>query len=241
MILDGRTRPLVIGHRGASAHAPDNTIQALELALDHGADGVEIDVRTTRDGVLILHHEPGIHDFGVFADHEFAAVRRHDPSIPTLDEAAAALGSAFINLEVKNDPRQPDHDPSHGIAQRVAGWVAAGDRRQQVMVSSFNDATVDAVRRADPAIATGQLLDRFADLPHRIDDVASRGHGWAVPYKSLLRRRGSEHVSKAHAADVLIAVWTVDGRRMLETLAEMGVDAVITNEPQRAAEVYGIA
>jgi len=238
VILDAATRPLVIGHRGASAHAGDNTIEALRLAAEHGADGVEVDVRLTSDGVMILHHEPGIHDFGAFADREFADVRDFDPSIPTLDEAAAVLGELFIDVEIKNDPRQPGHDPTHAIASVVAAWIADTGRKDQVLVSSFNDGTIDAVRAADPGIATGQLLDRFADVPRRLADISARGHGWAVVHKSHVRSRGADLVAAAHQRDVLVAVWTVDTPRTLKKLAGAGVDAVITNDPRRALSVY---
>ena len=238
MIFDVRTRPLVIGHRGASADAPDNTLAAFRLAVDQGADGVEIDVRRTSDGELILHHEPGVHDLGVFVECDLASIRKHDPSIPTLDEAAAELGSLFINLEIKNDPRQPDHDPDQGIARRVAAWVAEHGRHDQVMVSSFNADTVDAVRAADSRIATGQLLDRFAHVFQELPRVAARGHGWLVAHKSLVRTRGSELVAAAHESDVLVAVWTVDSPKALTRMGKAGVDAVITNDPRKALEVY---
>lgn len=238
MILESRTRPLVVAHRGASAHAPGNTLEAFRLAVDQGADGVELDVRATADGAMIVHHDPGVHDFGVFAQRTLAELRAAFPLVPTLDEVAEVVGDLLINVEIKNDPRQPDHDPTQRLAETIAAWVDSGGRHDQVLVSSFNARTVDAVRAADERIATGQLLDRLTDLRRQTAAAAERGHAWVIPHKSHIGRDGLERVAEAHELDVLVAVWTVDSRRRLRHMAAAGVDAVITNDPRKAVALY---
>src|SRR5436305_5677398 len=85
-------RPLVLAHRGASRRAPENTIEAFRLARELGADGVELDVRRTSDGVLVLSHDPVIEGFGLVVEHPFEHLRAERPLVPTLEEAFDALG-----------------------------------------------------------------------------------------------------------------------------------------------------
>jgi glycerophosphoryl diester phosphodiesterase len=238
MLVPSRTRPLVIAHRGASAHAADNTIEAFTLAVAHGADGVELDVRRTVDDEVVVHHELGIHDFGVFAERSFAELREAHPEVPTLGEALAAVGDHFVDVEIKNDPRQVDYDPTHRVVAAVVERLGAAGREERFMVSCFDAATLDAVRDAAPQLVTGRLLHRGVDLARAIPTIAARGHRWVVAHVSLLRRGGAARVTAAHDAGLLVAVWTVDGRRRLRRLAAAGVDAVVTNDPARALRVY---
>ena len=83
-------RPLVLAHRGARRRAPENTLEAYAVARDLGADGVELDVRRTRDGALVLHHDPGPAEGPVLATLDHAEVRERFPTIPTLAEALGA-------------------------------------------------------------------------------------------------------------------------------------------------------
>ncbi len=234
--IASRTRPLVLGHRGASAHAPDNTLEAFRLAVDHGADGVELDVRFTADGAIIVHHDPGLHDFGVFAHRTLEELRSFAPDVPTLEEAAAVLGDVLIDVEIKNDPAQPDHDPAHRMADAVVEWAVA--RSGRTIVSSFNPVTIDRVRSLDQALETGRLLDAFTQPSTEIGRVAGGGHGWLMPSRRHVRTGGAALVTAAHDAGLAVAVWTVDSARLLRKFDATGVDAVITNDPRRALAVY---
>lgn len=238
MLVESRVRPMVFGHRGASAHAPDNTIDAFRIAAQSGADGVELDVRFTADGHIVVHHDPALSDFGLFTQRTFADLRAAAPQIPTLEEAEEVLDGLMINVEIKNDPRQPDFDTTDRMADAIARWVAAGDRYHRVIVSSFNPGTVDRVRELDAAITTGQLVGPVAQPWDEIRSAADRGHRWIILAKRHFRRRSAEFVADAHGAELLVAVWTVDAPRTLRRLDEDGVDAVITNDPGRALEIY---
>ncbi len=231
-------RPLVLGHRGASAHAPDNTIEAFQLVVDHGADGVELDVRFTADEQIIISHDPDAAGFGVLVERSFDEIREGLPHVPTLDEAAAVLGDLVINVEIKNNPSEPDFDPEHQMADRIAAWVADGDRHGRCVVTSFNPDTVARVRFLDDSIVTGLLVDRTADLEDAIPLAASVGHSYIAPHRRLLRAKPGHFVRLAADHDLGVVVWTVDTTRTLRKLRRAGVAAVIANDTKAALELY---
>ena len=231
-------RPLVLAHRGASAGAEDNSLEAFQLAVDSGADGVELDVRFTKDEAIVLSHDPEVRGYGVIAEHTREELHAQLPAIITLEQAAEVLGDLIINVEIKNDPNEPDFDPDHHMADRVASWVAAGDRYGRVVVTSFNPDTVARVRFVDGDIVTGLLLDRNADLTTAIPEAAANGHDLVAPHKRLMRANPGRIVETAREHGLDVAVWTVDRPRTLRRLAGAGVAAVIANDPAAALEVY---
>jgi glycerophosphoryl diester phosphodiesterase len=231
-------RPLVLGHRGASAGATDNSIEAFELAVAQGADGVELDVRFTADGVVMLHHDPEIGEMGPLIYHEFATVRRKHPEVATLDEALDVLGDLIINVEIKNSPLEPDFDPDQKMARVVARWVSRHDIHGRVVVTSFNPATVAAVRDADPSIATGQLVSTGFNFEKGVHAVAAAGHSWIAPnVADVVADPGTVAIS--HDAGLRVAVWTVDGDAAISAIAAAGADAIITNDPAATLGVLG--
>src|SRR6478735_8478443 len=104
------SRPLVLAHRGASAQAPQNTLEAFALARTLGADGVELDVRHTADDMLVVHHDPDAEGIGLLAGADFATVRAAQPALPTLAEALAQCEGMLVNVEIKCLPWEPDAD-----------------------------------------------------------------------------------------------------------------------------------
>ena len=231
-------RPLVLGHRGASARAGDNTLEAFRLAVEQGADGVELDVRFTSDESVVLSHDPTIAGFGVIAGRTFVELRAEFPQVPTLDEAAAVLGDVIINVEIKNDPSDPDFDPDHRMADHVASWITAGDRYGRCVVTSFNPDTMARVRFVDERIVTGQLLDRTADLADDIPAAAAAGHSYVAVHKRLVRANPAKAVRLAAENDLGVVVWTVERHRALNKLREAGVAAVIANDPKAVLDLY---
>jgi len=229
-------RPLVLGHRGASAYAGDNTLEAFRLAVAQGADGIETDIRLTTDGVMVLHHEPDEEGFGVFAEHSFDEVRAGLPEIPTIDEMLATTADMLLNLEIKNDTGQPDYDPLQRAAAAVVGWVDQHDLHDRVVVSSFDPETVIRVRVLDDRIVTGQLLDHRTDPDKMLTKVSACGHQWVLPYHQWLRVGGADIINEAHNLGLAVGTWTVDKPSRIRALADYGIDAVITNDPKTALE-----
>jgi glycerophosphoryl diester phosphodiesterase len=232
-------RPLVLGHRGASRQAAENTVDAFTRARELGADGVELDVRRTRDGVLVVSHDPMVAGAGVLVEHSFAELRATAPSVPTLAEAFDALEGLVVNVEIKGFPTEPDADPERIVARGVVELVDARDLRERVIVSSFELDCVDAVHGLDPRITTAWLtmsLPTATSLPIAVE----RGHTWVHPDRETMRGAAAEATMRAAVSlGRRIDVWTVDDPDEMRALAAAGVDAIITNVPDVALAVLG--
>src|SRR6476646_2920170 len=134
-------RPLVLGHRGASAVAPENTVEAFTRARELGADGVELDVRRTADGVLVVHHDPAVRDVGLIASLSLAELRAARPRLATLDDALDACRGLVVNAEVKCLPWEPDADTDGSVMGATIDAVRTHDG--MVVVSYFDLAAIE--------------------------------------------------------------------------------------------------
>jgi glycerophosphoryl diester phosphodiesterase len=228
----------VWAHRGARRRAPENTLEAFRLALALGADGVELDARRSADGVVVVHHDIAAPGFGVLADRPFAELRAARPDIPTLDEALDACTGALVNVEVKNLPGERDYDPGDRVAALVAERLL-GRGGDDVVVSSFNLATLDRYRQLDPGRPTGLLTLRGFDPRDALALAADRGHAALHPDVRGLRRLAPALVERAHALGLAVHVWTVNDAARIRRLAAAGVDALITDVPDLAARALG--
>ena len=228
-------RPLIYGHRGASAYARDNTVEAVSLAIEQGADGVEIDVRFSRDGRLIVHHDPAEPGLESFARLDYVQIRRDVPFVPTLDEIWDAVGdTAYVNIEIKVD--EGDAARRSQLVEEVVGWIGHHGAAERVVLSSFDAWTTRTVRALAPHLLSGQLVTKWAPAVQTIPMVARDGHhSINLPVDSL--RDDPEGVVAAAAESGLrVMVWTVDDPATIQRLAEAGVAAVITNDPKTALE-----
>src|SRR6476646_5761786 len=176
-------RPLVLGHRGASAVAPENTVAAFERARELGADGVELDVRRSADGVLTVHHDPDVAGVGHIAQTTIADLRAAQPDIATLDEALAACRGLLVNAEVKCLPWEPDADRDGSVMRAALDAIdafAAGAPDTSFVISSFSIDAVDLAREYAPQFPTGWLTSGFA-VADGARRAAEHGHGWLNP------------------------------------------------------------
>jgi glycerophosphoryl diester phosphodiesterase len=224
-------RPLVLGHRGASHAEPENTIAAFATARTMGADGVELDARRTRDDVLVVHHDAEVDGFGLIRDHDDAQLRASFPALPTLADALDACAGMLVNVEIKCLPWDPDPDTSeHAVVRAVVELVAG---RSGIIVSSFSLDAVDAARSFAPELTTAWLTmgQTLGDAAVR---AAAHGHAWCNPDRESALRASAADIAAAHDAGVKVNVWTVDDPDEIRHLAANGVDAIITNEPDRA-------
>jgi glycerophosphoryl diester phosphodiesterase len=232
-------RPLVLAHRGACRRAPENTIEAFQVARDLGADGVELDVRRTADGVLVLSHDPVVEGFGLLVEHPFTALRAAVPRVPTLDEAFDALSGLIVNVEIKCFPTEPDADPEGVVVRGVVELIERRQVRDRVIVSSFDLNAIDAVRALDSGVVTGWLTSGLAPS-QTLPIAATRGHAWLNPDRASMLAAGAngsaaeESVREAARQGVRLDVWTVDDPEEISRLAAAGVDAIITNVPDVA-------
>lgn len=213
-----------IGHRGASAYEPENTIRSFERAMDMGCDFVELDVRSSFDGHLVVMHDKTVDrttdGWGDVAHKTLDHLKRLDAGggerIPTLEEVMGlAKGRAGVAIELKEE----------GTEKGVVETVRAHGMVEDVIVISFHRGLISRVKAIEPKIKTGYLyllqinpvgkaLECSADLICPYHRLVSKG---------LIRR--------AFEAGVFIAPWTVDSPKRAESLRSMGVKGIATNRP----------
>jgi glycerophosphoryl diester phosphodiesterase len=219
----------VIAHRGASQAEPENTLQAYRAAAAMGADAVELDVRRTRDDVLVLHHDPNLADGRLIMELDAADL---PASIPTLGAALDACAGMWVNIEIKNAVEEPDHDPSQIVARGVMQELERRGDPSRWLISSFGMATIDWCRAVDPRIRTAFLC--IEPRPGVVDVLVRRGHAALHPWYPLAT---DDLIAECHAAGVEVNVWTVDDPADMADLVRRGVDGLCTNVPDVALEV----
>lgn len=241
-------RTLNLGHRGASGAAPANTLAAFEAASRMGADGVELDVHLSSDGVPVV-----IHDFvvdhttdgtGRVADLPLAALQEldagawFDPAfagerIPTLDQVMESVGQRLLlNVELKTLTRH-----NQKLVAAVVKNVAQHGLEERVLISSFNPYALREVHGQASHLPLGLLYDALptswlARVRARwMHDLTLRA---VHPHHTLIRR-GAVH--RAHERGRHVIAWTVDDSDRMQALVEQGVDGIITNHPDRLQRV----
>lgn len=244
---EGVPGPLVLGHRGAPERAPENTVASVVAAFDEGADGVEIDVRVTADGVAVAFHDPELPppDETPIAEVPLSRLREldlgGDPSpearAATLEEIAqAAHGRGGLMLEIKNLPGQPGFDAVHEGAADAAVAVLRGSGGPG-LIASFNPRSIERCRSHAPEVPTGFLSTAAMDPTAALRYVEAIGHTWVMPQVPALMVAGEDLVRRAHDAGVLVGTWVANDREMIRQLFDWGVDAVVTDRPAVAVAV----
>jgi glycerophosphoryl diester phosphodiesterase len=249
--LAAARRPLLLGHRGASADFPENTLAAFRAALEQGADGVELDVMRCASGEVVVVHDDDLVRVTAHADGSRRPVRastldelrRFDVGrgerVPTLDEVLGALGrEAFVNVELKSPetqgPRQHLtllHDD--GLALETAAVLERHGRTRsrgarRTLVSSFDPLQLVRFHRcAGDAVPLGYLFHRDQHpLAHELYRV--------LPVRAVHPEAGlidAAALARWRRRGLGVNTWTVDDPREIATLVVLGVDAVITNRP----------
>jgi glycerophosphoryl diester phosphodiesterase len=221
----------VLAHRGATQNAQENTIAAFQEAGRIGADGVELDVRRTADGQLVVHHDAVLPSGDAIAALPRSAL---PPYVPSLGEALDACGDLFVDVEVKNLPIEPTYDPEGRVGVETAAAVLDLGLADRVVLSCFDLRTIDAIRAAHPELRTGWLTLAGYDQHQALDAVARRGHPFLHPQDAGVT---AELVDAASAAGVRIVTWTVNDPARMLALAAMGVDGLITDDVPTARAV----
>jgi glycerophosphoryl diester phosphodiesterase len=241
-----RKRPLIFAHRGASKAAPENTLPAFEAAMRLGADGVETDVQYSSDGAMVIFHNTTLEktstgtgrvtaytlaelrqlDAGSWFDPTFAGTR-----IPTLDEALELLkGKLLINVELKvlDSLRS-------GLGADAVRAIRAHDMADQVVISSFNPFALRGAKQAGPEIECALLLAH--DLPGWMRWGVTRRYSRADGLHPDLEMVNETYLAHAQKLGLPVRVWTVDDEAAVRRLIGLGVDAIITNVPDRLAAI----
>src|SRR5437762_9846306 len=224
------SRPLVFAHRGGSALAPENTIAAFDNGLRLGADGLELDVHLSRDGVVVVHHDARLDRTtmlrGPIADRSADELAR--ASVPALAEVLARYRDARIIIEMKVNSRE--------LAAATVDVVRRADAVERVCVGAFGLRVLRAARALDPRVATSAAREEVRWALYRSwcrwPVRAVRYAGYQVPeIAGSTRVVSPAFVRHAHAAELSVQVWTVDTEADARRLLSWGVDALITDRP----------
>ena len=249
-LLRGDGPPIRVGHRGAAALAPENTLAAFEVALEAGVEAIEFDVLDLVGGPLVVAHSNDLFEVshgaatGTVRDRSLAELREVAPDVPTLDEALDFLAGrpeVIVHADLKLTER----------LEEVAAALRRHDLCARAVVSSFQRASLAAVARAEPsvrigftypedkrgisrrrvlhpAIRAGTVALRAA-LPRRVRAMLAAAGADALMLHQAVVSRAT--VEAAHACDAAVWAWTVDLPEDLRRMESAGVDAVITNDP----------
>ena len=246
--------PLVFAHRGGAAHRPENTIAAFDHGLALGADGLELDVHLSRDGIVVVHHDATL-DRTTNARGRLAALTADELSRvdaaaryddlrgqgiggPTLREVLRRYREARLIIELKlNEPE---------LAVRAIDEVKAADAVARVSLGAYGTRVLRAVRACEPAIATGASREEIRMALYR---SWCRWPMRRPPYRELqvpetsgaTRVVSPRFVRDAHASGTPVYVWTVNEEADMRRLLEWGVDGLITDRPDVAAAVVASA
>lgn len=224
-------RPIVVGHRGAMGHRPENTMPSFELGAEMGADLVECDVHLSRDGVPVVIHDHSLDrtTAGKGSVNALDAGELRALGVPTLDELLGwCRGRIPLSIELKNGPVF-----YAGMVERVVELVAKHQMRDNVTLISFDHQAVRRARELDQELSVGVLYAaRLVDAP------AAAHAAWADAVMPHYAFATADVVEQAHAAGLAVSVWTVDDAETARQLAAIGVDAIATNYPDRVLAAF---
>jgi glycerophosphoryl diester phosphodiesterase len=253
-VLHGQ-RPLVFAHRGGAALAPENTLEAFGRGLAVGADGLEMDLRLSRDGVVFVLHDATLHRTtdgrgpiaGLTADEigRLDAGYHHAPDqgfpwrgrglrIPRLRDVLARFPRVPVILELKVN--SPD------LATAAIEDIRAANAVEHVCFGGFAMRVMRAARGYEPRIPTGAAREEVRWALYRSWIGWSLGSGgyraFQVPERAGRTRVVSPRfIQAAHAAGLVVQVWTVNDTDDMRRLLDWGADGLITDRPDLAASI----
>jgi glycerophosphoryl diester phosphodiesterase len=241
-----------VGHRGASALAPENTLAALELAVELGCDMLEFDVLDLADGTLVLAHSNDLREVshgaagGRVRSRDLQGLRRVAPDLPTLDEALAFCVEKLPGVGLQLDLKR------RGIEAAVVETLRRQGALDRSWVSTFDPGSLRTLAQIEPRLPRSYTLprDRFgiakrgplapvvraalgsigSSLPRRLPVLLARAQAGAVTLHHSIASRAA--IDRAHELDAAVYVWTVDDPTLAERLVRDGADGIITNDPR---------
>ena len=223
-------RPLVFAHRGGGALAPENTLAAFDNGLAHGADGIELDVHLSRDGIVVVHHDRTLERTTILTgpvdQRTGDELARAD--VPALDAVLARYPDIPIIVELKVNTAD--------LARAVVDVIRKHGAVERVCLGSFGTRVLRAARALEPALATSAAREEVRWALYRSWcrwPVARAAYaGYQVPeHAGSTRVVSPRFVAGAHRAGLGVHVWTVDTEPGARRLLAWGVDALITDRP----------
>lgn len=201
------SRPLLLGHRGARKYAAENSFAAFDLAIEHGCDGFEFDVRYTRDARCVICHD-ALYRRRRIVSRSFAEL-----SLPDAEEVIQKYGSrAFLDIELK----------APGDAGPILRALAEA-RAKHYIISSFLPEVLHRVAAENVDVPLGLICETFRQLRRWPKlPIGAVIMNWRLADKSL--------IDELHSARLQAFIWTVNSRREMERLRELGVDGIISDD-----------
>jgi glycerophosphoryl diester phosphodiesterase len=238
-MLENWPRPLVIGHRGASAHAPENTLAAFDLAINHRADAIEFDVSLSSDNQVMVIHDGSVNRTtngkGKVANLSMSEMQKLDAGskfsekytgekIPTLINVFESFGTQILmNIELKNYST-----PFDGLVKKVVELVKFYKLEDHIIFSSFLSNNLNISQKLLPEVPSA-LLAYSGWMGYY-----QRHYGWKKKFQALhpyIAGVNQNLVTDLHLVGKRIHVWTVNEEKDLRRMLELKVDGVITDDP----------
>jgi glycerophosphoryl diester phosphodiesterase len=247
-------RILVHGHRGARARMPENTLPAFEYAIQSGVDALEMDMAVTKDGVIVISHDPmlrkpvctGPRDNAIIHELTLADVRQWDcgavrnpmfanqkpvpgTRIPTLDDVfqLAGRGTFDYNIETKSFPDRPAlTSPPEEFASMVLAKIREYHVEKRVILQSFDFRTLVAMKKLAPEIRLSALTESD---PREFAEIAKEAHAEIISPNYMLVTPAK--VEAAHRAGLQVVPWTVNRPADWDRMIDAKVDAIISDDP----------
>jgi glycerophosphoryl diester phosphodiesterase len=237
--------PAIIAHRGYSILAPENTITAFKLAINHNADGIELDAKLSSDGRVVIIHDQTVDrttdDHGPISSFTLKELQAMDAGshfdktfkgekIPSLDEVLYRFGDkTFINIELTNYS-----DPFNNLPLIVANLLLSNGLIHNILISSFNPIALFKFHQILPDVSLGFLI-----LPGKKGFWARTISNILVPYDSLnieFNDMSEEFTKRVHSQNKRIFVYTVNNADDIKKMARYKVDGIITDDPSFARQ-----
>ncbi|MEJ2447774.1 MAG: glycerophosphodiester phosphodiesterase family protein [Anaerolineales bacterium] len=239
-------KPVIIAHRGASSHAPENTLAAFRLAVEQGAAAIELDVQLTADHEVVVFHDISlsrttdgqgkISDFNLAELEQLNAGVNFEPAyqgerIPTLADVLDNIpDTIFLNIELKNL-----NTPTDVLPVKTADLIRQFQAQQRVLISSFNPLALYKFQRQIPEVPCGRLL--YSKLTIKLYELlpllASGYQSIHLPFRALTRNI----VRTFHERDLKVFAYTLNHPQDIIDAVETGVDGFFTDDPGFASRL----
>jgi glycerophosphoryl diester phosphodiesterase len=237
---------VVMAHRGFSGKAPENTLAAFRQAIEIGSDFIELDVRFSKDGHLVVFHDDTLerttNGKGKVADFSLQDLRGLDAGswfgssfsgerIPTFQEVLdLAKGRILVNIELKKGDQ--GSYTMHDLADRALEEVQQAGMEGHVLFSSFDPGAVERIRKNNPSVPVALITGSPWHSP--MEAFGGKALSFLNPRKSTL---SETNLVRAHQQGAKIFTWTIDTEEEMEKFISMGVDGIITNHPDRLIRI----
>ncbi len=238
-MLNTLPTPIIFAHRGASLHAPENTLAAFKLALQQGADALELDVKLSADGIPVVIHDPTVdrttNGSGTVANLNLSALKKlsagEGQQIPTLDEVFEHVGGQLlINVELTNYTTRNDQ-----LVDKVVETVKKHNLAKSIIFSSFLPKNLKRTAELLPQTPRGLLaLPNFTGWIVRNILFKTRDYQALHP---KLKNTSKKQIESIHAMGRRVHAWTVNTPADMRRLADWGIDGIFTDDPELAVKV----